>query len=93
MTEVVENSNRGDEIKVLSLEEALAMNGVSVFQLRLLLICGCALASDAMEINLLSFLSICAAEEWGLDQNEEAGYSGYSFCGDCDRYVYSSVIE
>ena len=68
--------------KVLHLEEALESLPVSYFHYRLLLMCGLAFRADAMEVSLLSFLSICAGNEWSLDNTQMANITSLVFAGE-----------
>jgi MFS family permease len=65
----------------LTLDEALEYNSVGVFQYRLLLMCGFAFMADGLEVNLLSFLSTCAGEEWNLSNQDRAAITGVVFAG------------
>jgi putative MFS transporter len=65
----------------LSLDEALELNPVGIFQHRLLIICGFAFMADALEVNLLVFLSTCAGEEWNLSNEQKASIGGVVFGG------------
>ena len=42
-------------------------------------ICGLAFMADALEINLLYFLSVCAGDEFNLSDAEKAGLDGSLF--------------
>lgn len=65
----------------ITLDAALELNSVGFYQYRLLLLCGFAFMADALEVNLLSFLSVCAAKEWNLSDAEEASITGIVFAG------------
>eukprot|EP01040_Poterioochromonas_malhamensis_P007299 gene7298-7875_t len=65
----------------ITLDDALEMNKVGFYQYRLLLLCGFAFMADALEVNLLSFLSVCAGKEWDLSDAEEASITGIVFAG------------
>jgi hypothetical protein len=69
----------------ITLDEALERNTVGLYQYRLLILCGFAFMADALEVNLLSFLSVCAGKEWNLSDSDQASitglrYSWFSFC-------------
>lgn len=68
-------------LKTISLEEALELNPVGWFQYRLLLMCGFAFMSDALEVNLLTFIATCAGDDWGLTDAQEASITGVVFAG------------
>ena len=72
----------GKQSKILRLEEALESIPVSYFHYRLLLICGLAFMADSMEVSLLSFLSICAGNEWNLDDTQKASITSLVFGGE-----------
>jgi MFS family permease len=65
----------------LTLDEALSKNKVGIFQYRLLLMCGFAFMADGLEVNLLTFLSTCAGDEWGLSDQQKASITGVVFAG------------
>jgi fucose permease len=69
---------------LLSLDEAieeLSTPSIGFFHYSLLLLCGLAFMADALEVNLLSFLSTCAGNEWSLSNTEKASITGIVFCG------------
>eukprot|EP01038_Epipyxis_sp_PR26KG_P007600 gene7600-10349_t len=70
-----------DGKKLLSLEESLENVKVGPYQYRLLFLCGLAFMTDAMEVNLLSFLSICAGVDWNLSDAQIASISSVVFAG------------
>lgn len=65
----------------MTLDEALLQNPIGYFQWRLLAMCGLALMTETMEINLLTFLGICAGDEWDLDDTGIATITGMVFAG------------
>lgn len=67
--------------KPLSLDEALDMNPLGWFHGRILLLCGLAFMSDALEVNLLSYLSTCAGSEFNLNNAQQASISSVVFMG------------
>lgn len=69
------------DVRKITLEQALDENPVSFFQYRILMICGLAFMADALEINLLYFLSVCAGDEFNLSDAEKAGLDGSVFFG------------
>jgi MFS family permease len=69
------------KVEELTLDQALELNSVSTFQYRILLMCGFAFMADSLEVNLLSFLSTCAGDEWDLDDTEKASITGSVFAG------------
>jgi MFS family permease len=66
---------------ILTLDEALEYNEPGFYQYRLLLLCGFAFMADALEVNLLSFVSVCAGKEWSLSNAEEASITAVVFIG------------
>jgi MFS family permease len=66
---------------ILTLDEALEYNEPGFYQYRLLLLCGFAFMADALEVNLLSFISVCAGKEWNLSNSEEASITAVVFVG------------
>lgn len=75
------NSHLMLEGRALNLDEALELNPVSLFQYRLLLLCGFAYMSDALEVNLLFFISACAGADWDLANAQQASITGTVFVG------------
>ena len=65
----------------VSLEGAMEMSPIGIFQYRLLFMCGLTLLSDGLEVPLLSFISLCAAAEWGLSTTDQATLAGIVFLG------------
>lgn len=59
-------SGDDDQLKYITLDEAYALVGTGQAQLRILIVCGLCFMSDAIEIGLLSFLQVSAADEFGL---------------------------
>jgi MFS family permease len=74
-------NNLDNTIPILTLDEALEKNPIGFYQYRLLLLCGLAFMTDALEVNLLSFLSVCAGKEWNLSSGQEASITGIVFAG------------
>lgn len=67
--------------KILTLNQALMLNKVGLFQYRLLIMCGFAFMADALEVNLLTFLAACAGDDWGLNNAQKASITGIVFAG------------
>lgn len=55
--------------------------GIGWFQYRLLIVCGLTFMCDAMEVFLLSFLSICAGNDFDLTNRQIALISSAAFAG------------
>lgn len=70
-----------ETVEVLTLDDALEMNPLGRFHYGMLLLCGLAFASDALEVNLLSYLSTCAGSEFDLTPTQEASVSSVVFAG------------
>jgi len=69
-------------MRVLDVDDALEAIPVSHFHHVLLIMCGLAFMSDAMEISLLSFLASCASAEWGLSDAGKATITSLVFVGE-----------
>eukprot|EP01041_Mallomonas_annulata_P008070 gene8070-16561_t len=68
-------------VPVKSLEDVFDELPVKMFHYRLLFMAGLGFMADAMEVSLLSFLSICAAKEWSLSNTEMASITSVVFAG------------
>lgn len=80
LTELIEKMSNSAPPS-LTLDEALEKNSVGLFQYRLLLMCGFAFMADGLEVNLLTFLSTCAGDEWNLSDEQKASITGVVFAG------------
>jgi putative MFS transporter len=65
----------------VDVDTALEKNPVGYFHYLLILLCGINFMSDALEVNLLSFLSTCAGEEWNLSDTAQASITSVVFAG------------
>lgn len=65
----------------ITLDEALEFNPVGFFQYRILLMCGFVFMADALEVNLLVFISTCAGVDWNLSDSQQASITGVVFAG------------
>lgn len=65
----------------VSLDTALEKNPIGPFHYMLLILCGFSFMSDALEVNLLSFLATCAGDEWNLSDTEQASITSAVFGG------------
>lgn len=65
----------------LSVDEAIDRLGMGLFQYRILIAAGLCFAADAMEVLLLSFLSIVLKNEWHLSDDETAFITSTLFLG------------
>jgi putative MFS transporter len=54
---------------------------MGIFQYRILIASGLCFAAEAMEVSLLSFLSIILQDEWGLTDDETAFITSILFAG------------
>ena len=70
-----------DDVSEFSLEETLEMIPNGLFQYRLFAICGLAFMTDSLGVNLLSFLTTCAAAEWNLTNAGQAVLTSIVFVG------------
>lgn len=66
----------------MTLDAAIESIPVGYFHYRLLFMCGAVFMADAMEVNLLTFMSQCAGAEWGLDNAQVAAITSAVFAGE-----------
>ena len=66
----------------MSLDDAIDAIPVGTFHYRLLFMCGAVFMADAMEVNLLAFISECAGSEWGLNKPQIASITSAVFAGE-----------
>mmetsp|Transcript_21185 Transcript_21185/g.52095 ORF Transcript_21185/g.52095 Transcript_21185/m.52095 type:complete len:170 (-) Transcript_21185:7148-7657(-) len=81
---VVNEAVKRDEIRVLltmDMDEAIERLGHGRFQKDILLAAGLCFAADAMEVLLLSFLSMVLKAEWGLTDYQENTVISIVFAG------------
>jgi len=65
----------------LNIDTAIERLGMGKFQYRLLISAGLVIASDTMEILLLSFLSLVVAEDWNLSDEQTSFITATAFIG------------
>ena len=65
-----------------TIDEVIESIPVSWFHYKILLLCGVAFMTDAMEVSLLSYLSTCAGDEWNLSTNDRATITSLVFGGE-----------
>lgn len=65
--------------KLVDLDDAIAAIGVGTYQYRLLGVIAVLVMTEAMEVNLLAFLSPCVADAWSLGAVDEASLSSVVF--------------
>jgi MFS family permease len=65
----------------LSIDDAIDRLGMGIFQYRILIAAGLCFSADAMEILLLSFLSIVLKKEWHLTNDQTAFITSMVFAG------------
>lgn len=65
----------------VTVDNALERNPVGVFHYALVILCGINFMSDALEVNLLSFLATCAGSEWNLSDTQQASITSVVFGG------------
>ena len=65
--------------RVVELDAAIAAIGLGKYQYRLLGVIAVLVMTEAMEVNLLAFLSPCVAEFWSLGTVDEASLSSIVF--------------
>jgi MFS family permease len=65
-----------------NLDHILEQMPMSVFHYRLLVMCGMVFMADAMEVNLLTYMSACAGAEWALTDAQRASIISVVFVGE-----------
>ena len=65
----------------MELEEVVEMIPIGFMHYRLLAMCGLCFMADALEVNLLSYISQCAGDEWNLTNVEISSIAGVVFLG------------
>lgn len=70
-----------EEIKEISVDEAIEAIGAGKFQKRILISTGLCFAADSMEIMMLAFLSPILKDEWDLTYGQSAGIASVVFAG------------
>jgi len=65
----------------ISIDDAIERLGMGYFQHRILVAAGLCFAADAMEVLLLSFLSVVLQAQWGLTEQEAATITSVVFLG------------
>jgi len=65
-----------------SLDDTLDNIPVGKFHWQLLIMCGAVFMADAMEVNLLAFISMCAGAEWDLTITQVAAITSAVFAGE-----------
>ena len=65
----------------LTVDEAIEMNDVSLFQYRLLFVTGCLFMADSLELSLLSYITVCVTDDLLLSTEQEATLSASVFIG------------
>ena len=81
-TPLISKKDDVDFSDAVTVDEALESLPVGNFHYMLLLLCGVAFMADSMEIALLSFISICAGDEWNLSDAEIGSIIGALFAGE-----------
>ena len=79
--DAAENDCIAVAIVEMSIDDAIDRLGMGLFQYRILLAAGLCFAADAMEVLLLSFLSIVLQHEWDLSDDETAFITSILFAG------------
>mmetsp|Transcript_3229 Transcript_3229/g.4550 ORF Transcript_3229/g.4550 Transcript_3229/m.4550 type:complete len:522 (-) Transcript_3229:56-1621(-) len=65
-----------------SIEDVLGKIGVGLYQYRLFVVCGLSFTADSVEVALLSFLSLCAQDEWHLSNAQASSITAVVFAGE-----------
>ena len=74
------NAPRDEDPK--SMQEVIETLGLGKFQIILFIICGLATMADACEVNLLTFSTQLARDEWNLTAAESASIASVVFAGE-----------
>ena len=79
-------SNEHDEnisstVLVMDIDEAIDRLGMGMFQFQIILACGLCFASDAMEVLMLSFLTVILQSQWGLSEGQSDSIVSVVFVG------------
>lgn len=77
------------DIEWITMDEAMDRIGVGPFQYKILMASGLCFAADAMQIIMLSFLTVVLKEEWDLSDTEAEGITPMVFAG---AFVGSLVL-
>jgi MFS family permease len=72
----------------ITLDAILEQMPMSMFHYRLLTLCGLVFMADAMEVNLLTYISTCAGDEWGLSDSQRASIISAVFAGEMCGSVF-----
>lgn len=64
-----------------SIGEIIETMDFGIAHYNLFIICGIACMADAIEVSLISFLSICAGQEWNLSTAVVSSITGIIFIG------------
>jgi len=78
---IKEHTSRDEVSLMLDMDEAIERLGNGKFQNDILLAAGLCFAADAMEVLLLSFLSVVLKDEWGLTDGQENSIISVVFAG------------
>ena len=70
-----------EELKAISVDEAIEAIGAGPFQKRILFSTGLCFAADSMEVMMLAFLSPILKDEWDLTYGQSAGIASVVFAG------------
>ena len=70
-----------EDLSPSDFDEFLEILPISYFHTRLLICSGLAFMADSIEVSLLSFISICAGEDWTLTNAEVASITAAVFAG------------
>mmetsp|Transcript_12153 Transcript_12153/g.12227 ORF Transcript_12153/g.12227 Transcript_12153/m.12227 type:complete len:495 (+) Transcript_12153:72-1556(+) len=75
-----------------TLEEIINTMPVRAFHYRLLIISGLGFMADALEISLLSFMSVCAGIDWELSSEEIATITSVVFIGEMAGALFWGAV-
>ena len=66
----------------MNLDTIIESIPLSMFHYRLLTLCGLVFMADGMEVNLLTYMSTCAGDEWHLSDASRATIVSVVFAGE-----------
>ena len=79
--QATDRSHRSNHLPCISIDDAIERLGMGPFQMIILLASGLCFAADAMQVILLSFLTLVLQDEWNLSDSETALLSSILFAG------------
>ena len=80
-TDDISTNNCPEASLLISIDQAIEALGTGKFQLRLLIASGLCFAADAMQVILLSFLTLVVQDDWNLSNGMTAAVTSFLFAG------------